>query len=88
LKAVKHKNGLFGKKCAILQKICAVLLVYGGIVGMHNRHRHTKILNGDTKEKSCELLKKWPTSHKKWVGSDKNLGPIMTVSPLAKIGVT
>ena len=63
------------------------MLVYGGIVGMCNRHRQTKILNGDTKEKPCESLEKWPTSRKKWVGSDKNLGPIMTVSPLAKIGV-
>jgi len=87
LKDVKHKNGLFGKKCTILQKICDVTLVYVGIVGMRNRHMHTKILNGATKEKPYELLKKWPTSRKKWVGSDKNLGPIMTVSPLAKIGV-
>ena len=38
-------------------------------------------------KKPRELLKKWPRSRKKRIGSGKNLGPIMTVSPLAKIGV-
>ena len=84
---VKHKTRFFGKNYTILQKKCDVSLIYSGIVGMCNRHSHTKKSTEIPKEIRQESVKMATEGLKKRIVSSQNLGLIMTVEPLAKIGV-